>query len=98
MKPAFTVGSHSKSLAYDPVFEPMLAFMNRCKHFVIQKIALPCLDKAITEKQQDPSPFETMLGMNPWNTVAFQDPPFDDFLFFYLGVVFEDAAPAVILE
>lgn len=52
----------------------------------------------VREKQQDPSPFETMLGMNPWNTVAFQDPPFDDFLFFYLGVVFEDAAPAVILE
>ena len=47
MKPALTVGSHSKSLAYDPVFEPMLAFMNRCNHFVIQKIALPCLDKKL---------------------------------------------------
>ena len=50
MKPALTVGSHSKSLAYDPVFEPMLAFMNQCKHFVIQKIALPCLDKALTNQ------------------------------------------------
>lgn len=33
----------------------------------------------VREKQQNPSPFETILGMNPWNTVAFQDPPFDDY-------------------
>ena len=51
MRPAPAVGSHSKSLAYDPALESMLASMHRCKHFVIQKSALPCLDKALTDKK-----------------------------------------------
>ena len=47
-KLALTADSHSKSLAYDPLFESMLASMHRCKHFMIQESALPCLDKALT--------------------------------------------------
>lgn len=33
----------------------------------------------VREKQQNPSPFETMLGISPWNVSANQDSPFDDF-------------------
>jgi hypothetical protein len=33
----------------------------------------------VREKQRNPSPFETMLGISPWDTVVNRDSPFDDF-------------------
>lgn len=33
----------------------------------------------VQEKQRNPSPFETMLGINPWDVAAGCNSPFDDF-------------------
>ena len=33
----------------------------------------------VTERQQAPTPFETMLGITPWNEPMNRDTPFDDF-------------------
>jgi len=32
----------------------------------------------VQEKQRTPSPFETMLGINPWDVAAGCNSPFDD--------------------
>ena len=33
----------------------------------------------VQEKQHSPSPFETMLGITPWDVAMKRDTPFDDF-------------------
>ena len=33
----------------------------------------------VTERQQTPSPFEALLGINPWDVAAGSNSPFDDF-------------------
>ena len=33
----------------------------------------------VREKQQNPTPFETMLGITPWDVAMNRNTPFDDF-------------------